>query len=269
MSYFDVVKYNNNLYQIKDRLGVLSTLVIGENKALLFDTCYGVGNLKEEVEKITNKPLIVVNSHGHMDHTGGNYQFPEVYLHENDFELVKKHNSEKWRQRTINTLEKNKITVEGFSKENYLKQREGNIIPLKLHEIFDLGGVTCEVLPLFGHTQGSIALYIKEWKLALVSDGTCPFIWIFLEESTTVTVYVKYLKELLKYDFDNFLVGHGARLLPRERMYAFLKIAEEIDLSKSVKVSFDNFDDLNSYCFTHDRMYDQDGCGIIFDPNKL
>ena len=52
MSYFDVVKYNNNLYQIKDRLGVLSTLVIGENKALLFDTCYGVGNLKEEVEKI-------------------------------------------------------------------------------------------------------------------------------------------------------------------------------------------------------------------------
>ena len=52
-------------------------------------------------------------------------------------------------------------------------------------------------------------------------------------------------------------------------MYSFLKIAEEIDLSKSVKVSFDNFDDLNSYCFTHDRMYDQEGCGIIFDPNKL
>ena len=32
-----------------------------------------------------------------------------------------------------------------------------------------------------GHTTGSIGLYIKDWKLMLVSDATCPFIWIFLE----------------------------------------------------------------------------------------
>ena len=78
MSYFTVYKYNDNLYQIKDALGVLATLVIGEEKALLLDTCYGIGNLKKEVEKITNKPLIVVNSHGHMDHSCGNYQFDKV-----------------------------------------------------------------------------------------------------------------------------------------------------------------------------------------------
>ena len=51
MSYFTIFKYNEKLYQIKDALGVLSTLVIGQEKALLFDTGYGIGNIKEEVEK--------------------------------------------------------------------------------------------------------------------------------------------------------------------------------------------------------------------------
>ena len=269
MSYFDVVKYNDNLYQIKDSLGVLSTLVIGTNKALLFDTCYGIASIKEVVQSITLKPLVVVNSHGHMDHTGGNYEFPEVYIHEKDYELLKKHNSEKWRMRNITSCERMNILPENFNKEEYIKLKEGNVKFLNIHDIFDLGDVTCEVLPLYGHTQGSIALYLKEWKLMLVSDGTCPFIWIFLEESTTVSEYIKNLKNILKYDFDNFLVGHGARILPKSRMESFLKIAEEIDLSKSVKVSFNNFDNLNSYCFTHDKMYDQNGCGIVFDPNKL
>ena len=52
--------------------GVYSYLIIGEEKALLFDTAYGMGNLREFVEGITQKPVIVVNSHGHFDHTGGN-----------------------------------------------------------------------------------------------------------------------------------------------------------------------------------------------------
>ena len=75
-------------------------------------------------------------------------------------------------------------------------------------------------------------------KLMLVSDGTCPFVWMFLEESTTVTEYINGLEKLLEYDFDKFLVGHGARILERPRMVSFLNIAKEIDLEKSVKVSF-------------------------------
>ena len=57
MEYFTVFKYHDGLYQIKDALGVLSTLVIGNEKALLFDTGYGIGNLKEEVEKIVKDQL--------------------------------------------------------------------------------------------------------------------------------------------------------------------------------------------------------------------
>ena len=101
MEYFTIYKYNDTLYQIKDALGVLSTLIIGCDKALLFDTGYGIGNLKEEVERITTKPLIVVNSHGHMDHACGNYLFEKVYIHPDDIKLCTEHNGIERRKRNL------------------------------------------------------------------------------------------------------------------------------------------------------------------------
>lgn len=268
-SYYKVCKYNDSLYQFQDPMGVLSTLVIGDKKALLFDTCYGIGDLKKQVEELTTKELIVVNSHGHMDHSCGNYQFDEVYIHKNDVELLKKHNSRERRRKNLIQAKKMGFLNSEFDEEEYLSRDFGNIKDLPLYTIFDLGNVSCEVLPLFGHTKGSIALYISKWKLMLVSDGSCPFVWIFLEESTTVKEYIESVSKLLTYDFDSFLVGHGARMLDRKRMEDFLMIAKTISLKDSVKVTFQNFEELDSYCYTKDKMFDQDGCGIVFDPKKI
>lgn len=267
MGYFGIQKYNDQLYQFKDPLGVLATLVIGKNKALLVDTCYGIGDLKEAVRNITDKELIVVNSHGHMDHSCGNYQFNEVWIHKDDVELCKEHNSYERRKKNLdNAIDK---LPHNFDKEAYLKQNEGNLKILNLHCVFDLGGITLEVIEVPGHTKGSIALYSKEMKLMIVSDASCPFVWLFLKESLPVSVYIKSVEKLLTYDFDNFLVGHGARLLPKYRMDEFLLTAKEIDISKSIKVSFGSFEDLNSYCYTKYKLYDQDGAGVVFDPDKL
>ena len=54
-----------------------------------------------------------------------------------------------------------------------------------------------EIIGMEGHTKGSIALYNKDKRLILVSDATCPFVWMFLEESTTVSEYIKMLEEVL------------------------------------------------------------------------
>lgn len=269
MSYFTVFKYNENLYQIKDALGVLVTLVIGEEKALLLDTAYGIGNLKEEVEKITNKPLIVINSHGHMDHSCGNYQFDKVYIHSKDEQLCKLHNSKPWRIRNINNVKKINALPEDFDEERYLNQNEGNLEFINYGDVFNLGNLEVKVINMNGHTKGSIGLYIEKWKLMLVSDATCPFVWMFLEESTTVTEYTDMLEKVLKLDFDNFLVGHGARMFEKKKMYDFYNIAKTIDLEKSVKVTFPNFENVQSYCYTLGKMYDQNDCGIVFDPNRL
>lgn len=268
MNYFTIYKYTDQLYQIKDALGVLSTLVIGEEKALLFDTGYGIGDLKSEIKNITTKELIVVNSHGHMDHCCGNYQFDKVYISKKDMSLCKMHNSQKWRKRNYHAFLDLKLDYP-LNEEEYINHSYGNIVAIDDNMVFDLGKLNVQVIEMGGHTQGSIGLYIDKWKLLLASDASCPFVWLFLEESKTVSEYVLMLKTVLKLDFENFLVGHGATMFPKSKMYDFLNIASSIDLKESKKVTFKNFENLDSYCYTHDEMYDQRGCGIIFDPKKL
>ena len=270
MNYFEVVKYDDSLYQIKDKLGVLSTLIIGEKKAILFDTGYGIGDLNSEVRKITDKELIVICSHGHMDHTGGNYQFDEVYIDELDYNLCLSHNNTNRRQRNINSLNRicpNFISENNFDVNKYLSLGAGNLKVLD-KDYFDIGE-DVNVIRLEGHTQGSIGLYLPKRKLLLVSDAICPFVWLFLKESLSLVKYIKMVERTLKLDFDNFLVGHGARLFPKSKMFDFLNVAKSVDLDRSVKVSFENFDDLNPHCFTFGKMYDQNDCGVVFDPNKI
>ena len=60
MSYV-VNQLKPNLYHIADHLGVFVTLIVGEEKALLFDTGYGIGHLDKTISQITALPLIVVN----------------------------------------------------------------------------------------------------------------------------------------------------------------------------------------------------------------
>ena len=53
-------------------------LILGEDKALLWDTGMGIGRLRSLTEKITDLPIVVLNSHDHFDHIGGNAEFDEV-----------------------------------------------------------------------------------------------------------------------------------------------------------------------------------------------
>ena len=55
-------------------------LLEGDKKALLIDTGYGVGNLRAYIEKLTDKPILVANTHYHPDHAAGNGEFEQVYM---------------------------------------------------------------------------------------------------------------------------------------------------------------------------------------------
>lgn len=57
-------------YMISD-FGIANCyLLIGEERALLIDCGLGIGDIKGAVEKITDKPILVVATHGHVDHAG-------------------------------------------------------------------------------------------------------------------------------------------------------------------------------------------------------
>jgi glyoxylase-like metal-dependent hydrolase (beta-lactamase superfamily II) len=97
-NYFLVKEMVPDIYGFTN-CAVASFLIVGKEKALLFDTGYGVADLKEAVEIITRLPLYVVNSHGHVDHSSGNFRFPgPYYMHKADLDVYHQHNTPEFRQ---------------------------------------------------------------------------------------------------------------------------------------------------------------------------
>ena len=57
---------------------VTSFLVVGTERAVLFDSGLGIASIRRVVEKLTTLPVTVLNSHTHFDHVGGNREFTDV-----------------------------------------------------------------------------------------------------------------------------------------------------------------------------------------------
>ena len=84
---YPIVQIRKDTWEI-DEFDVASLfLLIGTEKAMLIDTGMGIGDLRGAVERITDKPIIVVHSHGHIDHTGNSRQFEEIRLHPADQDM--------------------------------------------------------------------------------------------------------------------------------------------------------------------------------------
>ena len=81
--WFEVYEIAPNLfvfYEPRHYEGTIVNLIIGEQKAALIDTGCGIGNLRKTVEEVTKKPVIVINTHTHSDHLGGNCQFDKIAM---------------------------------------------------------------------------------------------------------------------------------------------------------------------------------------------
>ncbi len=79
-NWFTTKQLSKNIWGIgefKHDEEVISYLIVGNKKGLLIDTGIGKYNIKKIIEKITDKDLIVINTHNHYDHVGGNKYFPK------------------------------------------------------------------------------------------------------------------------------------------------------------------------------------------------
>lgn len=80
-NWFTVKKLKANIWGIAEFEHfeeVISYLIVGSKKALLFDTGMGIKNIREVVTQITKNEISVINSHQHYDHVGGNNLFSNI-----------------------------------------------------------------------------------------------------------------------------------------------------------------------------------------------
>ena len=164
---------------------VISYLILGRERALLFDTGMGIGDIRAEVERLTGLPVIVVNSHSHYDHMGGNHQFSDVRGFDDEFEMSR-------LKRGYSRAECRKFMgpgsyldpPPGFDPNSY--EIRGTDITKKLRhlETIDLGERMLTVHHTPGETPGGICLQDHRHGLLFTGDFFYPgTLWLHLEEA--------------------------------------------------------------------------------------
>ena len=206
---FKVEKVNDRITRIFGFCTEIMYLVEGEEKAALLDTGSGFGSLKACVESLTDKEVVVLVTHGHVDHALGAEEFSNVYMsHEDDY-IYAEHSDKDFR---LEGLDMSSIK-DTFSMEDYIPSRPiENFKDLKEGDSFDLGGVHIDVYAIAGHTRGSLAFLIREDRVLLTGDACNLFTFMFQPYSTTIETYARNLETLIektKGKYDKILISHG------------------------------------------------------------
>lgn len=219
----NVRKINDRLYCIIEVESIHRYLILGNKKAMLFDTGYGYTDVTTIIKEITSLPLIVVNSHGDPDHALGSYQFSEVYIHQDDYNMVKEFDKDS--KQKLGTIEyrikklpslKDAMNIEAYIKPN-LSSTQFHFI--KDEDVFDLGDLTIQFIHVPGHTFGSIVAFCKEtgW---LFSGDTVDYYNIFyqlgLGHHAPFKTFVSSLRKLEKYipQLTHIYPAHGQSPIP-------------------------------------------------------
>lgn len=278
MEFFTAEKIEEHVTRITDITGVFVYLVTGSKKALLIDTGCGIGDLKSYVRSLTELPLIVVCTHGHMDHAGGADLFDEVYLNHADWELTFSHCTEENRKeyaKLTGALLHPEITSQQIDAWQYQKIRTREYQDLLPEMEFDLGGITVQPIPLPGHTRGSMCMLFKENRSLLMGDTCNPSVFLFDWEALSVEEYLENLCSFQKYDglYDRIWISHGdGKSLPKQLIKECKDVCSRILRGEDEKVDFEFMGKIYkaAYAVLPNQMRCDGGmANIIYNPMKI
>jgi hydroxyacylglutathione hydrolase len=188
--------------------------VTGKDKALLIDTGTGVADLAACVRRITSLPLTVVNTHGHGDHVGADFQFDAVSAHPDDFDLTIRSAGRGNREDAVKRVAAQAPALEPLLLKSGADFDAKRLAPVHGGHVFDLGGRKLEVIETPGHTKGSICLLDKEHRLLFTGDTTNSLVWLFLGNCLPLETYLQTLKSLQQRasEFTTIMPGHNEPL---------------------------------------------------------
>ena len=189
-------------------------VVEGGDKVCVIDTMNGFTDIKSYVRSFTDKPIILINTHGHPDHIFGNVYFDEAYINPKDLELA---------ESFANHPDfKAACEQHGFKMPPFKPIKEGDVI--------DLGDKTLEVYELPGHTPGGILLLLKEDRILFTGDSINHYLWMMLDGCLPMPEFVKSLDRVmfLEEKADYILHGHAREFDDISLMRCLRRGAEEI-----------------------------------------
>lgn len=235
---FESQKISNNVTRIFGITGEQMYLVEGEEKAALIDTGSGVGDLKGYVNKLTNLPVIVLVTHGHVDHAMGADQFEKVYMSSLDEAVYLENAGIEVRKNYLSTSpcfadvdESDYVPVkpvDGFSE-------------LKDGDVFDLGGIRIETIACAGHSPGSMMFLLCEERTLITGDACAYFTMLQGDSCLGLSTYEQNLKsvgERTAGRYDQVYMSHGRITAPVTLIDEVIEVCELVKSGKDDKIPY-------------------------------
>jgi glyoxylase-like metal-dependent hydrolase (beta-lactamase superfamily II) len=200
-AYFKVSKHKDYLYVINENISIVHPvytndplnmyLLLGTHTALLVDTGCGLYPLKPVVDKlIDERNLLVLNTHTHWDHVLGNEEFGEIYVHENEANIVSRPYNISYFKDSPNEI------VKRYAEKNFLIPPAKVVKTINDGDVFNLGEIDVEIIHAPGHSPGSICLLTN--KNELFTSDVAYYGDQFLPERENLPQVLETLSKLIK-----------------------------------------------------------------------
>jgi glyoxylase-like metal-dependent hydrolase (beta-lactamase superfamily II) len=184
------------IYEPHQSEEVISFLIVGTKKALLFDTGMGISNIRALVEGLTKLPVSVLNSHTHNDHVGDNWRFPDIYGMDTDFTRKNAQGSREDAQLELAPGEICGSLPLDFNPQEYSTKPFHISHWLHDGDKLELGARALQVIATPGHTPDSIALLDEKNGLLFTGDTFYPGPIFLYRPETDLDAYVASVKKL-------------------------------------------------------------------------
>lgn len=235
-NWFEAYEIGANLfvfYEPRHYEATIVNLVIGRQKAALIDSGCGIGNLRQAVEEITDKPVVVINTHTHLDHLGGNRQFHEIAMFDHPLSHQVAKNGVPHQTLETEILAENLVIKpwpDGFD------PHDSSIPPFAVShwlnngERLNLGDKELEVIHTPGEAPDHICLLNRADRILFCGDILLHGpVWTHLEGGSLKDLINSYRRLMNYFDqFDHLMPGHNQPWLDKNLLPETLAGAEKV-----------------------------------------
>lgn len=249
VKFFTSEKISDRVTRIFGITGEIMYLVEGDEKAVLIDTGVGVGRLDEYVKTLTDKPITVLLTHGHIDHAMGAPLFADVRISDEDAAIYSDPNAAADRNSYVkallsfmypdedvfSTLTEDDFIVSDFAKDDELGRVEDG-------DIFDLGNLHVQANACAGHTPGSMTFLIAEERMLVIGDAANSNTLLNFDYCPSIEEYrnnLIWLKMAVDGFYDRVLVSHGSGDIKNDLIESLIELCGEIIEGKDDKIEID------------------------------
>lgn len=204
-------------------VGFQQYLVLGEERAALIDTGMGIGSIKKAVESVTGLPIVVINTHCHPDHAGGNAEFEPALFNPAELDVFKKMTTLEFRVQDVSRMPGGETWV------SQLQPMGPEPVAAQDGQIVDLGGRRLQIIFTPGHTHGSLCVFEEATGVLFTGDNVQANATALREwNSCTVEEFYESLEKLAKLPVKRILGGHRPNDNPPDLLRRKLACAKQI-----------------------------------------